>query len=213
MRRKFGKLINELATKDNKIVLLVGDIGYGIFDEFRKNHPKRFFNMGICEQSLIGTASGMALEGMKPWVYTITPFLIERPFEQIKLDINQQITNVKLIGYADYPNLGPTHKEINGKKLMSLFRNINSYFPKNSKETILAVNKSYKRKGPCFISLKKDKNIKILNNEIVKPYFSTNTQVQKTASNTSGNGDLTEQLKVLNELYKSGALTKEEFKN
>jgi transketolase len=44
MRRKFGKLINELANRDKKIVLLVGDIGYGIFDDFRKNHPKRFFN-------------------------------------------------------------------------------------------------------------------------------------------------------------------------
>ena len=62
MRRKFGKLINELAKKDNKIVLLVGDIGYGIFDDFRKNHPKKFFNMGICEQSLIGVAAGMSLE-------------------------------------------------------------------------------------------------------------------------------------------------------
>ena len=53
MRRKFGKLINQLAKKDKKIVLLVGDIGYGIFDDFRKNHPKRFFNLGICEQSII----------------------------------------------------------------------------------------------------------------------------------------------------------------
>ena len=108
MRRKFGKLINEIAKKDEKVILLVGDIGYGIFDDFRENHPKRFFNMGICEQSLIGVASGMALEGLKPWVYTITPFLIERPFEQIKLDIDQQKANVKLVGYADYPNLGQT---------------------------------------------------------------------------------------------------------
>ena len=47
MRRKFGKLINELAKKDDKIVLLVGDIGYGIFDDFRKDNPKRFFNLGF----------------------------------------------------------------------------------------------------------------------------------------------------------------------
>ena len=53
MRRRFGKLINELANKDKKIVLLVGDIGYGIFDDFRKNHPNRFYNLGICEQTLI----------------------------------------------------------------------------------------------------------------------------------------------------------------
>ena len=159
MRRKFGKLINELAKKDKKIVLLVGDIGYGIFDDFRKNHPKRFFNLGICEQSIIGVASGMALEGLKPWVYTITPFLIERPFEQIKLDIDQQKTNVKLVGFADYPKLGPTHAELNAKKTMSLFKNIKSYFPKNSRETSKFVKMSYNSTYPTFISLKTDKKI------------------------------------------------------
>lgn len=159
MRRIFGKIIDVLAKKDDKIVLLVGDIGYSIFDDFRKNHPKKFFNLGICEQSLIGVASGMALEGLKPWVYTITPFLIERPFEQIKLDINQQKANVKLVGFADYPNLGPTHSELNAKKLMSLFKNIKSYFPKNSQETEKFVQKCYKINGPTFISLKGDKFI------------------------------------------------------
>ncbi|MDA9707253.1 hypothetical protein N9U88_01775, partial [Candidatus Pelagibacter sp.] len=51
MRRIFGKVINEIAKKDKKVILIVGDIGYGIFDDFRKNHPNRFFNLGICEQS------------------------------------------------------------------------------------------------------------------------------------------------------------------
>ena len=161
MRRKFGKIIYELAKKDKKIVLLVGDIGYGIFDEFRKEFPKRFFNMGICEQSLIGTASGMALEGLKPWVYTITPFLIERPFEQIKLDIDQQNVNVKLVGFADYPTLGPTHSELNGKKIVKLFKNIKSFFPTNSQETESMTRKCHKIIGPNFISLKIDKTIKI----------------------------------------------------
>ena len=159
MRRKFGKIINELANQDEKIFLLVGDIGYGIFDEFRKNHPKRFINLGICEQSLISTSSGMALEGLKPWVYTITPFLIERPFEQIKLDIDQQNVNVNLVGFADYPSLGPSHAELNAQELMKLFKNIKSFFPKNSEETEIAIYDSYKRKGPTFISLKSDTTI------------------------------------------------------
>ena len=157
MRRRFGKIIHSLAKKDKKIFLLVGDIGFGIFNEFRKDFPDRFINLGICEQSLIGVAAGMALQGLKPWVYTITPFLIERPFEQIKLDIDQQKANVKLVGFADYPNLGPTHSELNGKKLMSLFKNIKSYFPKNSKETEFISKKCYKNSGPNFISLKTDK--------------------------------------------------------
>jgi transketolase len=96
---------------------------------------------------------------LKPWVYTITPFLIERPFEQIKLDIDQQNTNVKLVGFADYPNLGPTHKEIDAIKLMALFKNIKSYFPKDSKQTEKFIYESYKKIGPNFISLKNDKSI------------------------------------------------------
>ena len=56
MRRCFGKVINELAKKDDKIVLIVGDIGYGVFDNFRKDNPKKFFNLGICEQSMISFA-------------------------------------------------------------------------------------------------------------------------------------------------------------
>jgi len=159
MRRKFGKLINELAKKDDKIVLLVGDIGYSVFDDFRKNHPKKFINLGICEQSIIGVASGMALEGLKPWVYTITPFLIERPFEQIKLDIDQQKVNVNLVGFADYPTLGPSHAELNAQELMKLFKNIQPFFPKNSDETELAIKQSYENNGPNFISLKTDKTI------------------------------------------------------
>jgi len=160
MRRKFGKIIDELAKKDKKIFLLVGDIGYGIFDDFRKNHPKKFLNMGICEQSLIGTAAGMSLEGLKPWVYTITPFLIERPFEQVKLDIDQQKANVKLIGFADYPTLGPSHSELNAQKTSKLFKNIKSYFPKNSFQTEKNIMDCYKNKGPNFISLKNDKSSK-----------------------------------------------------
>ena len=156
MRRTFGKIITELANKDDKIYVLVGDIGYRVFDEFREKHSERFINMGICEQSIISVSAGMALEGLKPWVYTITPFLIERPFEQVKLDIDQQNVNVNLVGFADYPTLGPTHAELNGEKLMKLFKNIKSFFPKNSDETESAIYQSYKNNGPNFISLKSD---------------------------------------------------------
>ena len=159
MRRRFGRVINELAKKDDKVILIVGDIGYGVFDDFRKEHPKKFFNLGICEQSIISFASGAALEGLKPWVYTITPFLIERPFEQVKLDIDQQNVNVNLVGFADYPTLGPSHAELDAEKLKKLFKNIKSFFPKNGEETEKAIYESYKRSGPNFISLKSDVTI------------------------------------------------------
>lgn len=160
MRREFGKVITELAEKDGKVVLIVGDIGYRTFDDFIAKFPNRFFNFGVCEQSIISAASGMALEGLKPYVYTITPFLIERPFEQIKIDIDEQNVNVKLVGYADYPTQGPTHAEINGRGLMGLLKNVASYFPANSDETRKAVYESFNSQKPAFISLKKDSSIK-----------------------------------------------------
>jgi transketolase len=156
LRRRFGKVITELADRDENIIVLVGDIGYRVFDEFREKYPDRFINLGICEQSMIGVSAGMALEGLKPWVYTITPFLIERPFEQVKLDIDQQNVNVKLVGFADYSTLGPTHAELNGEKLMQLFTNITPLFPKDGDETESMVYEAYEKNGPAFISLKSD---------------------------------------------------------
>ena len=157
MRKEFGKIIAELAEKDPNIILLVGDFGYGIIDEFKKRFPERIFNMGICEQSMLSIASGMALEGLKPYVYSLTPFLIERSFEQIKLDIDQQNVNVKLIGYADYPGQGPTHAELDAVYLTKLFRNIDSYFPEDTESVRRALIDSYRSDRPAFISLKRDK--------------------------------------------------------
>ena len=159
MRNRFGEVMSKLADEDENIIIIVADIGYRVFDDFREKYPERFINMGICEQSIISVSSGMALEGLQPWVYTITPFLIERPFEQIKLDIDHQNVNVNLVGYADYPNLGPTHAELNAKKTMELFNNIESFFPSDGDETEKMIFQAYEREGPSFISLKSDPNL------------------------------------------------------
>lgn len=155
MRYKFGKLLAELGEKDPKIVVLAGDIGYGVLDEFQGKFPDRYFNVGTAEQSMISIAAGLAISGMKPYVYTITPFIIERAFEQIKIDVDAMNLNVKMIGYADYPEQGITHRELNGKYLMKMFKNIKSYFPTKEEEVKKAMLESYKSKKPTFISLKK----------------------------------------------------------
>ena len=158
MRRIFRDFIVDIAKKDERVVLIVGDFGYGIVDKFAECFPDRFFNFGICEQAMIAVASGMALRGLIPYVYTITPFLIERPFEQIKLDIDCQKANVKLIGYADYPDQGPTHSEIDAPYMMKMFKNIRAYFPKTMDEAKDAFLTSYNSPLPSFISLKKGKS-------------------------------------------------------
>ena len=154
MRKAFSEWITNKADKDKNIILIVGDIGYKIFDKYRSKFPDRFINIGICEQSMIGVAAGMALKGLKPYVYTITPFLIERPYEQIKVDIYCNNVNVKLVGYADYPRQGPTHRCFDEHILDKMFQ---CYYPNNSKETLKYLDSMYSNDKPAFISLKRDK--------------------------------------------------------
>jgi len=155
MRKEFGQVLYELVFRDDKIVLLLGDIGYGIFDNIKSSFPNKIINVGICEQTIVGMAAGMALEGYKPYIYSITPFILERPFEQIKLDIDSQNLNVKIVGYAYYPTLGPSHT-IASDEIFKHFVNIKSYFPKSSQETREAVMDSYFKECPAIISLGKE---------------------------------------------------------
>ena len=155
MRRQFGKTIVKLAEKDDRIVLIIGDVEQEM-KEFMEKFPNRFYNLGICEQSMISIAAGMALEGLRPIVYSITSFLIERPFEQIKIDIDEQNVPVTLIGYSDYPTHGPTQRPLNIMGLVGLFKNVTGYYPSNFEETEKAMIDSYLRNGPAFISLERN---------------------------------------------------------
>lgn len=154
MRKAFGETIVELAEKDENIILISGDVEHEM-EIFKKKFPERYINIGLCEQSMITIAASMALEGLRPFVYSITPFLIERPFEQIKIDIDEHNLPVILIGYADYPTHGPTHRPLNAEKLVSIFKNIQGYFPKSSEETRKIILDSYNSKKPAIISMKR----------------------------------------------------------
>jgi len=154
MRKVFADWLVTKAIADPNIILIVGDIGFGLFDEYRELFPDRFINIGICEQSMISVAAGMALEGWKPYVYTITPFLIERPYEQIKIDIYQNNANVKLIGYADYPKQGLTHCCHSNYLLNDV---LDCWFPGSESYTKRALNMTYNNKEPAFISLRRNK--------------------------------------------------------
>ena len=98
MRNSFAKHINTLTKRNKKIHLLVGDIGFKVFDDFVKNNNKNFLNTGIAEANMIGVSAGMAMVGLKPIVYTIIPFLTMRPFEQIRVDICLHNLPVILVG-------------------------------------------------------------------------------------------------------------------
>ena len=154
MRKIFKDMLIELALKDENVVFLTGDLGFE-FNAFKDKFPHRYFNMGVCEQTMIGAAAGMAMEGLKPFVYSITPFLLERPFEQVKLDLDQQKVNVNLVGYCDYPEMGPTHAELDWKVISPLLKNTKSFFPLTEEEAKKAILEAYEYDGPSIVSLKK----------------------------------------------------------
>jgi len=155
MRSLFGKWLLDLARKDKDVVLIVGDNGYTTFLKYQEEFPERYFNVGICEQAMIGMAAGMAMDGCKPYVFTIPSFLLERPFEQIKLDIDAQQVNVKLVGYEAYSEFGITHVTLNSAILTSMFRNIRAYFPKTAQEVVRDLQESYELQVPTFVGLTK----------------------------------------------------------
>ena len=83
MRNAFAASITDLAAKDERIVLLSGDIGNRLFDKYRERFPSRFYNCGVAEANMTGMAAGLALSGLRPFTYTITPFATTRVIEQV----------------------------------------------------------------------------------------------------------------------------------
>tara|TARA_Y100000310_G_scaffold341434_1_gene440564 strand:+ start:1279 stop:1749 length:471 start_codon:yes stop_codon:yes gene_type:complete len=152
MRNEFGNTIADIVNQDKRNYVLACDIGYGVFDKLRKENPDNWMNTGIQEAATVGMAAGMAMQGLRPWLYTITPFLLERPFEQIKLDIIQQKQNVKLVSFFDYDLLGPTHITRNVKDICDAL-GIDLIVPKTNEETRSEILRISKEDKPYFVYL------------------------------------------------------------
>jgi transketolase len=111
-RQQFADSMLELGQSDDSLVVMVGDIGHGMFKPFAAAYPTRYYNIGILEPTMVSMGAGLAASGLTPVIHTIAPFLIERAFEQIKLDFcyHQLPGNIVTVGSAfDYSNLGCTH--------------------------------------------------------------------------------------------------------
>ena len=156
MRKHFFKYLIKLAKKDPKIMFLTDDLGFGHFEEFRELFPKQFINCGITEQSMIGIAAGLACGGMKPYCYGTIPFVLMRPYEQLRDDVAYANLNVKIIGYGMSGFIGFTHNlegKENVKDLLKNLPNIKLYEPKNEKQLAKAMVESHKNKKPAFIKI------------------------------------------------------------
>ncbi len=137
MRREFAQVMaNELATNPNS-ALLLGDIGVFAHRESFANYPGRVLNIGILEQSMVSFAAGLAIEGITPTIHTIAPFLVERAFEQIKIDFGYQNLAGNLVsvgGSLDYSALGATHHCPGDVAMLLNIPNLEIYVPGTAKE-------------------------------------------------------------------------------
>ena len=115
MRNAFADAITVTAKSDKRVILLSGDIGNKLFDKLRSQTPNQFINCGVAEQNMMGVAAGMGLSGLRPIVYTITPFTTVRCLEQIKVDVAYHESPVIIVGTGSglsYASLGPTHHSL-----------------------------------------------------------------------------------------------------
>lgn len=112
MRDRFAPVVARLLDEDPRVAVVLAEIGMDGFAEARRRHPDRVINVGIREQLLVGAGAGLALTGLRPVVHTFASFLVERPFEQVKLDLGHQDVGAVLVSAAasfDWPAGGYTH--------------------------------------------------------------------------------------------------------
>ena len=133
MRKDFANHLHELMGSDDKIILLTGDLGYGLWDRIKIDYPDRFINTLSSEQLMMGAAIGLATEGYIPIVYSITPFAIYRPFELIRNYLSHEQIPVKVVGGGrdrDYGYLGFSHWAEEDMEVLSTLPNLVLLKPK-----------------------------------------------------------------------------------
>jgi transketolase len=158
MRNAFTAEITKLALADDRVVLLSGDIGNRLFDTFRDRCPGRFFNCGVAEANMISVAAGMAMNGLRPFVYTITPFVTTRCLEQIRVDICYHNVPVTIVGVGAglaYASLGPTHHSCEDIAFLRALPNMAVVCPGDAIEVQLAMRAALHRTSGTYIRLGK----------------------------------------------------------
>ena len=158
MRNAFADEITKLAGANNRVVLLSGDIGNKLFDSFKKIDERRFFNCGVAEANMMGVAAGLALSGLRPVVYTITPFTTTRCFEQIRVDACYHKAPVVIVGTGSglsYAELGPTHHSLEDIAILRTLPGMRVLAPCDTTELRLALRAALEEDGPVYIRIGK----------------------------------------------------------
>ncbi len=144
------------AKEDPSIILITGDLGFKVFDEFRETLPNQFLNAGIAEQNMIGLASGLAFEGWKPVVYSIANFPSLRALEQIRNDVCYHNLNVKIVSVGagfSYGQLGASHHATEDISALRVMPNLNVFSPGSTFESIKCTRFMIEQNGPAYLRI------------------------------------------------------------
>jgi transketolase len=156
LRTAFFNDLKDIFRKDKRIMLLTGDLGYKLFDEFKDIDASRFINVGVAETNMIGIATGLASCGMKVYCYSIAPFLVMRTFEQIRNDIDWHLLDVKLVGVGGglaYGLEGISHQGLEDIAILMTLPNFTIIIPTDPIEAGAFAQLSYEHNGPMYIRL------------------------------------------------------------
>lgn len=158
MRNTFAKLLHEELGNNNKARFITADLGYGIFDQVRNDYPSTTYNVGAAEQLMLGAAIGMAQEGLIPVCYSMSSFVLYRPFEFIRNYLNYEHTNVKLVGSGrdkDYDHDGISHWAHDDEAVLASVPNVKIYKPENIDELKEMFPFFINAPGPAYLNLKR----------------------------------------------------------
>jgi transketolase len=140
-------------------VFLTGDLGYNALEPLRDRLGERFINAGVAEQNMVSVAAGLAAAGLRPWTYSIAPFLYGRAYEQIRIDVCLHDLPVKLVGngggYA-YGVMGATHHAIEDYGALLCLQNMKAFVPAFAADVSHVVQKLFDQKGPAYLRLGRD---------------------------------------------------------
>ena len=156
MRKEFAQHIEKIALENKSIVFITGDLGFMALENVQQAIGDRFVNGGVSEQNIITMAAAMASEGLSPICYSIAPFIVFRPAEQIRLDVCLHNMNVKIVGNGGgygYGIMGATHHAIEDIAVLSSFQHMKCFVPFCNEDVATTIDAMFAYKGPSYLRL------------------------------------------------------------
>ncbi len=156
MRKEFSSWIENFGRNESRFVFLTGDLGFGALENVQAALGERFVNMGVCEQNMVSVAAGLAQQGLIPLCYSIAPFAVFRPYEQIRVDAALHNMNVKIVGNGGgygYGIMGATHHALEDIAVLSVLQHFACFIPLCNSDVDGACDALFRYVGPSYLRL------------------------------------------------------------